>query len=40
MSKGLQTLSISFDEPHLTHFGGLLLIQRFCKLTKSSIRLM
>ena len=31
MSKGLQTLSISFDEPHLTHFGGMLLIQRFCK---------
>lgn len=31
MSKGLQTLSLSFDEPHLTHFGGMMLIQRFCK---------
>jgi hypothetical protein len=29
--KGLQTLSLSFDEPHLTHFGGMMLIQRFCK---------
>ncbi len=31
MSKGLQTLSVSFDEPHLTHFGGMMLMQRFCK---------
>jgi len=31
MSKGLQTLSLSFDEPHLTHYGGMMLIQRICK---------
>lgn len=31
MSKGLQTLGFSFDEGHLTHFGGMVLIQRFCK---------
>lgn len=31
MSKGLQTLHFSFDEPHLTHFGGMILIQRFCQ---------
>jgi hypothetical protein len=31
MPKGLQTLRFSFDEPQLTHFGGLVLIQRFCQ---------
>jgi len=31
MSKGLQILRFSFDEPHLTHFGGMILIQRFCQ---------
>lgn len=31
MSKGLQTLGFSFDESHLTHFGGMVLMQRFCK---------
>jgi hypothetical protein len=31
MPKGLRTLRFSFDEPHLTHFGGMVLIQRFCK---------
>ncbi len=31
MPKGLQTLRFSFDEPHLTHFGGMALIQRFCQ---------
>ena len=31
MSKGLQTFTFSFNEPHLTHFGGLVLIQRFCE---------
>jgi len=39
MSKGLQTFTFSFNEPHLTHFGGMMLIQRFCKLIKSNIRL-
>jgi Transposase DDE domain group 1 len=31
MPKGLQTLGFLFDEPHLTHFGGLVLMQRFCQ---------
>lgn len=31
MRKGLQTLGFSFDEPHLTHFGGMVLMQRFCQ---------
>ncbi len=31
MSKGLQTLRFSFDEPSLTHFGGMVLMQRFCQ---------
>lgn len=31
MSKGLQTLHFSFDEPSLTHFGGMVLMQRFCQ---------
>jgi len=39
MSKGLQTLSLLFDEPHLTHFGGMMLIQRFCKQLRLRQRL-
>jgi hypothetical protein len=31
MSKGLQTLDFSFEGTSLTHFGGLFLIQSFCK---------
>lgn len=31
MPKGLRKLAVSFDEPNLTHFGGMLLIHRFCK---------
>ena len=31
MPKGLETLGFSFDELHLTHFGGMVLMQRFCK---------
>jgi hypothetical protein len=30
MPRGLRTLRFSFDEPHLTHFGGMVLIKRFC----------
>jgi hypothetical protein len=31
MSKGRQRLGFSFDEPHLTHCGGRVLMQRFCQ---------
>ncbi len=31
MPKALRTLSFSFDEEHLTHFGGLVLMHRFCQ---------
>lgn len=31
MPKGLRQLHVTFDEPNLTHFGGMLLIHRFCK---------
>ena len=30
MPKGLRTLRFSFNEPCLTHFGGMVLIKRFC----------
>jgi hypothetical protein len=30
MPKGLRTLGFSFDGGHLTHFGGMVLFQRFC----------
>jgi hypothetical protein len=30
MPKGLQTLRLSFTDTHLTHFGGMVLLQRFC----------
>jgi len=29
--KGAQKVRFSFDETHITHFGGMWLIQRFCK---------
>jgi hypothetical protein len=31
MPKGLRTLAFRFDDPALTHFGGLVLLQRFCQ---------
>lgn len=31
MPKGTQKVRFSFDETHITHFGGMWLIQRFCK---------
>lgn len=31
MPKALRTLSFSFEDSHLTHFGGLVLLQRFCQ---------
>lgn len=31
MPKGTQKVDFSFDESHITHFGGMWLIQRFCK---------
>lgn len=31
MPKGAQKVRFSFDETHITHFGGMWLIQRFCK---------
>ncbi len=31
MGKGLRTLEFSFEDTDLTHFGGLVLIQRFCQ---------
>ncbi len=31
MRKGLQTLRLSFKDTHLTHFGGMVLLQRFCR---------
>lgn len=30
MPRGLRTLQFSFEETHLTHFGGLVLLQQFC----------
>jgi len=30
MPKGLRTLRFSFEDTHLTHFGGMTLVQRFC----------
>lgn len=30
MAKGTRKISISFEETHITHFGGMWLIQRFC----------
>ena len=31
MPKGAQKVHFTFDESHITHFGGMWLIQRFCK---------
>lgn len=31
MGKGLQKVSLSFEDPSLTHYGGMLLFQRFCR---------
>lgn len=31
MPKALRTWSFSFEDTHLTHFGGLVLLQRFCQ---------
>lgn len=31
MPKGTQKVQFSFDETHITHFGGMWLIQYFCK---------
>ena len=31
MAKGLRNLPISFEEPHLTHFGGMALVHAFCQ---------
>jgi hypothetical protein len=31
MGKGLRILAFSFEDTNLTHFGGLVLIQRFCQ---------
>jgi len=30
MPKGLRTLHLSFHDTHLTHFGGMVLLQQFC----------
>lgn len=34
MGKGIQNIQISFSEKDITHFGGLYLIHRFCKICK------
>ena len=34
MPRGTQKFHFSFEETHLTHFGGMWLIQRFCKRLK------
>ena len=39
MPKGTQKIRFSFDETHLTHFGGMWLIQRFCKKLRLKKRL-
>ena len=31
MPKALRKVPFSFEEPHLTHFAGMFLIQRFCQ---------
>lgn len=31
MPKALRKVQFSFEEPHLTHFAGMFLIQRFCQ---------
>src|SRR3990172_8387352 len=39
MPKGLRTLSFSFTDAQLTHFGGMVLIQRFCNQLRLRWRL-
>jgi len=39
MPKGAQKVRFTFDETHITHFGGMWLIQRFCKKLKLKKRL-
>ena len=39
MPKALRTLSFSFEDTHLTHFGGLVLLQRFCQSLRLRRRL-
>jgi len=45
MPKALRTLRLSFCETHLTHFGGMVLWQRFCnrlglrRLLQQSLRM-
>lgn len=34
MPKGLRTLHLSFNDTQLTHFGGMVLLQRFCNKLK------
>ena len=31
MGKGLQKVNLSFEDPSLTHYGGMLLFQQFCR---------
>lgn len=31
MGKGIRNIKISFEDPTLTHFGGMILFQRFCR---------
>lgn len=38
MPKGLRTLRFSFDENNLTHYGGMVLTQPFCKLVRAERR--
>lgn len=39
MPKGLRTLRFSFTDRHLTHFGGMVLMQRFCSRLRLRWRL-
>lgn len=39
MPKGLKTLGFSFQDATLTHFGGLVLIERFCQKLRLRYRL-
>jgi len=45
MPRALRTLRLSFRETHLTHFGGMVLLQRFCnklglrRLLQQSLRI-
>jgi hypothetical protein len=39
MPKGLKTLQFSFNAPSLTHYGGMVLIQRFCNRLRLRRRL-